>query len=762
LSRKTFSGMMVLALLLIGMLTLAFNIPYVKADSSPQVGEKVTIKPIADTYIDRLYHWKNFGDQNILGVLFNWSYPGGQTCYISFLKFDLSGIPASAKIISAELYLRIEESSVGSTEVTTIKSHRYSNNTWDEDELTWDNVDWDQIQNPTSETEIYVDLLETQVWFNWTITEDIKNSKDGFLTEVLSASGGESIFFYSKETASKPYLNITYTFSTPVGGIIWENTTWTLENSPYVITDTVQIPENVTLTIEPGVTVTRPTDGDMFLLHGIIYAYGVSDNKITFDGGGNSNFFNAKSSGIDALVDLDYCIIKNGYSLWPATGYAQYGSFNLRHSLLMDLTSYSYFWGQETAGEKDFYIEYNTFYNMAGFSGGLRVVYIRNNLFVRNRGVIVENQAGPAPIVTHNSFIGMKGIVLKLSPGYGGASIVAPENYWGTLNTSLIDSMIYDKNDDINCAGFVDYLPILSEPHPDTPKILSTIYVDDDNTAGPWDGTVEHPYQNISQGLTHASENDTLFVYNGTYYENVVVNKTISLIGESRENTIIDARGIGKTLELKVDKVLVSNFTISYGEVGIHLTSSHGHTIRNNIIRKNTRGATGDYYTNTLYEENIVTENDYGLDFGHLMGPSSINNTAKNNVITNNFCGIYVSAAEGNNTIRNNIIEDNSIGIVLDHTKNNKVIGNLIRNNNRWGGYMHGIHMRNAVQNLIDNNIIENNHVGVFFEESNDNKIHHNNFAENPAHISGTSLNVWDDGYPSGGNYWSDYAGVDL
>lgn len=258
---------------------------------------------------------------------------------------------------------------------------------------------------------------------------------------------------------------------TTVGGIVWENTTWTLENSPYIITDTVQIPENVTLTIELGVLVSRPTAGDMFLVHGRIEAHGTAYSKIIFDGGGNSNFFNAKSSGVDARVDLDYCIIKNGYSLWPATGFEACGSFNLRHSLLMDLTSYSYFWGQRTAGEKDFYIEYNTFYNTAGFSGGLRVVYIRNNLFVRNRDVIVENQAGPAPIVKHNSFMGMKGIVLKLPPGYGSASIVATENYWGTNDTKDIDSMIYDKKDDITCAGFIEYLPILNETHPDTPTL---------------------------------------------------------------------------------------------------------------------------------------------------------------------------------------------------------------------------------------------------------------------------------------------------
>jgi len=47
--------------------------------------------------------------------------------------------------------------------------------------------------------------------------------------------------------------------------------------------------------------------------------------------------------------------------------------------------------------------------------------------------------------------------------------MTATENYWGTTYTEVIDAMIHDKNDDIICAGFIEYLPILTEPHSDTP-----------------------------------------------------------------------------------------------------------------------------------------------------------------------------------------------------------------------------------------------------------------------------------------------------
>lgn len=264
--------------------------------------------------------------------------------------------------------------------------------------------------------------------------------------------------------------------ATMVGGIIHEDTTWTLADSPYRITETVQIPAGVTLTIEPGVTVTRTTNGDMFLLHGEIYAHGTPDKRITFDGGGNSDFFSAKGSYAHTFLSVRHAIIRNGLSLWAPTGHEQYGHFHLRDSVLEDVLRYSYVWYPE----QDVYVERNIFRNSAGFSVGHSdaSVYIRWNRFESRPSVPeymdywVQNWAayGGQTIVQYNSFLNVGDLALKLPSGYANAAMVATQNYWGTTDTEVIEDMIYDKNDDITSAGYIVYEPILVEPHPQTPS----------------------------------------------------------------------------------------------------------------------------------------------------------------------------------------------------------------------------------------------------------------------------------------------------
>ena len=59
----------------------------------------------------------------------------------------------------------------------------------------------------------------------------------------------------------------------------------------------------------------------------------------------------------------------------------------------------------------------------------------------------------------------------------------------------------------------------------DNPSFGKTIYVDDDNTQGPWDGTMEHPYQHIQDAIDNSSVGNTIEVFSGTYIENIRIKK---------------------------------------------------------------------------------------------------------------------------------------------------------------------------------------------------------------------------------------------
>jgi hypothetical protein len=100
------------------------------------------------------------------------------------------------------------------------------------------------------------------------------------------------------------------------------------------------------------------------------------------------------------------------------------------------------------------------------------MVYVKYNLFTKNQGFIIDNYAsyGLSKIcVNYNSFTGTSGVILEVEQTSTTADMDASQNFWGTSNTTIIDSMIYDKNDDASCSSLINYVPILDAPDPEVP-----------------------------------------------------------------------------------------------------------------------------------------------------------------------------------------------------------------------------------------------------------------------------------------------------
>jgi len=160
-----------------------------------------------------------------------------------------------------------------------------------------------------------------------------------------------------------------------------------------------------------------------------------------------------------------------------------------------------------------------------------------------------------------------------------------------------------------------------------------------------------------------------------------------------------------------------------------------------------------DGRSNVTIKSTTITNFNLGI---RLYGCS--NNIISGNNITNNGCGIW--GYSSNNIINgNNIAANNDCGIGLHYSSNNSISGNNIAANDEFGIWLSYPSNNNSI---CGNNIAANNYYGISLFNSSNNVIYHNNFVNNTEQVhSWYSTNVWDDGYPSGGNYWSDYTSVD-
>jgi parallel beta-helix repeat protein len=370
-----------------------------------------------------------------------------------------------------------------------------------------------------------------------------------------------------------------------------------------------------------------------------------------------------------------------------------------------------------------------------------------------------------------------------------------------------------------------------------------TWIVDDD---GPAD------FQKIQEAIDAASDGDTISVRAGIYYEKVIVDKSVSLVGEDRETTIVYGNGTQYALSIWAQHVslagfavtnatagirietsnctisnvkvfgtyvgiwtyesaycvisdsLIINQTIHHGEWedfggwGIFLESSWFYDINRNIfeniesagvaimgvyvlVKNNTFNDTGVgviararastvvqnqiensswgiYLSDSLDNSisgNSITNGDYAIEID-----ASSNNTVSGNSITNNEYGICLNSSSNYNSISgNNITNPYGTGISLDQSSENTLSQNNIANNTD------GILLSYSSDNTISGNNITSNYDGIWLITSSNNTIYHNNLFNNTNQVGfwAESLeNVWDNGYPSGGNYWSDYNGIDL
>jgi hypothetical protein len=127
-------------------------------------------------------------------------------------------------------------------------------------------------------------------------------------------------------------------------------------------------------------------------------------------------------------------------------------------------------------------IQRNIFSRSGGlvtFTSGSVKVIVAHNLFYNwpepfSAVVNGATYSSSQTIVTSNSFLSTGRIALRLPSGLTDSAMTATNNFWNTTNIDLISSMIFDRNDDLGCAGYISYTPILTSSPAAIPTVNSS------------------------------------------------------------------------------------------------------------------------------------------------------------------------------------------------------------------------------------------------------------------------------------------------
>jgi len=199
------------------------------------------------------------------------------------------------------------------------------------------------------------------------------------------------------------------------------------------------------------------------------------------------------------------------------------------------------------------------------------------------------------------------------------------------------------------------------------------LYVDDNNSNGPWDGTIQYPYQHIQDAVENATVGNIIFVQVGIYPEQVNIDKTLMIIGENQNETIIDGKYEHVVIFVYADNVIIENFTIRNSggynnDAGIGIESNNV-TIKNSTIY---RTKTGIYFNHTT--ENTIQNCTFSTNGDGMFLNISENSTIEGCSFVHNAIGIHLEQSVNTQFSSMNfhtnglaVFGNNSINITIDH-----------------------------------------------------------------------------------------------
>ena len=231
-------------------------------------------------------------------------------------------------------------------------------------------------------------------------------------------------------------------------------------------------------------------------------------------------------------------------------------------------------------------------------------------------------------------------------------------------------------------------------------------------------------YTTIQDAIDNSSDDDTVYVHSGTYYENIVINKSINLVGLDKNSTIIKGNGSLYIILIKSSWVNITGFTIKNAKVGVYILEANYsfNNITDNIILSNLEGIRLYNSSNNKISGNIISNHS---NFG-IVSYEFSNNLITGNIFMDNYRALFLGRWSDNNVISGNNFTENDYSIRLDFSFNNLIYENSITDGKQ------GVSLKYSNNNNVTNNDIENNdQFGIYLSNSDDNVISPNIFSNN-------------------------------
>ncbi len=532
----------------------------------------------------------------------------------------------------------------------------------------------------------------------------------------------------------------TREMGTPASGSISSNATWTLSNSPYWIEGDVTIESGVTLTIEEGVDVLSNGFYTMYV-QGNLTALASASSPVAFSSNDSSpsvEDWYGIIVGASGHLELEFVLMSFAtVTLGISSPYNNISNCTISDSMIaMDMSDSL---GNNITSNNVSNNEFGFFISSSPHN------YIVDNTFWNNSRsnlLFFGSRVDLNQTVATNLVNGKK------------------VHYYENLNNTTI------RNLESGHITLVDShnttLENVTIPKGDAVSLAfsSNISVRNCSVSGGWSGVNLH--STTDSNITNCSVANT--------YQGVKV-------GYSSNVSFFDVKLANNTEGFYVvssDRIRIVGSNISTNdEHGVRLIGSTNAVLKGNVFWNNSQnslwvaGSLKENFNHTIDNSNLVNGKPIlylfdvsdtvvdNMSLGHATLAYCDNITLSDISMDNGDLLYFVQTI--NSSLIGSSISNSWVGVRLQFSDNNTVEGS------RFAGNGDGILAFSSEGNVIVNNTLFNSTKGVEMYFSSNNKIFRNNFLNNMNQsIDFRDGNSWDNGYPEGGNYWSDYGGVDL